>query len=68
MGNIMLTSGFEFEGYEITKYLGFVNTQTALGSNFFKGLATGVTEMSDAESETLTSKLEQANDLALEGG
>ena len=66
MGNIMLTSGFEFEGYEITKYLGFVNTQTALGSNFFKGLATGVTEMSDAESETLTSKLEQANDLALE--
>ncbi len=66
MGEIMLTSGFNFEGYEITEYLGFVSGQTALGSNFFKGLAAGVTEMSDAESEKLTSKLEQANDIAME--
>lgn len=66
MSDIMLTSGFNFEGYEIKEYLGFVNGQTALGSNFFKGLAAGVTEMSDAESEKLTSKLEQANDLAME--
>ena len=66
MGDIMLTSGFDFQGYEITEYLGFVNVQTALGSNFFKGIATGVTEMSDAESEKLTGKLEQANELAME--
>ncbi|MBP3621024.1 MAG: heavy metal-binding domain-containing protein [Lachnospiraceae bacterium] len=66
MADIMLTSGFDFQGYEITEYLGFVSGQTALGSNFFKGLATGVTEMSDSESEKLTSKLEQANDLAME--
>ena len=38
MGDIMLTSGFDFQGYEITEYLGFVNVQTALGSNFFKGM------------------------------
>lgn len=66
MSNIMLTSGYNFEGYEITEYLGFVSGQTALGSNFLKGIATGVTEMSDAESEKLTSKLEQANQLAME--
>ncbi len=66
MGDIMLTSGYNFEGYDIVDYLGFVNAQTALGSNFFKGIATGVTEMSDAESEKLTGKLEQANELALE--
>lgn len=66
MSDIMLTSGFNFEGYEIKEYLGFVSGQTALGSNFFKGLAAGVTEMSDAESEKLTSKLEQANDLAMD--
>jgi len=66
MKNVMLTSGYGFEGYEITDYLGFVSGQTVLGSNFFKGLAAGVTEMSDAESEKLTSKLEQANELAME--
>lgn len=66
MGEIMLTSGFNFEGYEITEYLGFISGETVLASNFFKGLAAGVTELSDAESEKLTSKLEQANDLAME--
>lgn len=66
MGDIMLTSGYGFDGYEIVEYLGFVNTQTVLGSNFFKGLAAGVTEMSDVESEKLTGKLEQANELAIE--
>lgn len=66
MSNIMLTSGYNFEGYEIKEYLGFVSGQTALGSNFFKGIAAGVTEMSDAESEKLTSKLEQANEIAME--
>lgn len=66
MADMMMTSGSSFEGYEIIDYLGFVNCQTALASNFFKGIAAGVTEMSDAESEKLTSKLEQANELAME--
>ena len=66
MAEIMFTSGFDFEGYEIKEYLGFVSAQTVLASNILKGIATGVTEMSDAESEKLTSKLEQANDIAME--
>lgn len=66
MGEIMLTSGSGFEGYEIVEYLGFVSGQTALGSNLIKGIATGVTEMSDAESEKLTNKLEQSSELAIE--
>lgn len=66
MTEIMFTSGFDFEGYEIKEYLGFVSAQTVLASNILKGIATGVTEMSDAESEKLTSKLEQANDIAME--
>ncbi|MCM1273442.1 MAG: heavy metal-binding domain-containing protein [Clostridium sp.] len=65
MGELMITSGSGFEGYEIDQYLGFVSGQTVLGSNFFKGIAAGVTEMSDAESEKLTSKLEQANEVAM---
>lgn len=66
MGEIMFTSGFNFEGYEIVEYLGFVSAQTAVGSNFFRALGAGVTEISDAESEKLTGKLEQANELAMD--
>ena len=65
MAEIMLTSGQNFEGYEIVEYLGFVNVQSVLSSNFFKGFAAGVSEMSDSESEKLTSKLEQVNETAL---
>ncbi len=65
MAEIMLTSGQSFEGYEIVEYLGFVNVQSVLSSNFFKGIAAGVSEMSDSESEKLTSKLEQVNETAL---
>ena len=66
MKEIMMTSGSGFEGYEVTEYLGIVNGQTVIGSNFFKGIAAGVTEMSDVESEKLTFKLEQVNETAME--
>lgn len=66
MAEIMLTSGQNFEGYDIVEYLGFVNVQSVLSSNIIKGLAAGMSEMSDSESEKLTSKLEQANETALE--
>ncbi|MCM1288890.1 MAG: heavy metal-binding domain-containing protein [Clostridium sp.] len=66
MSEIMITSGSGFEGYDIEEYLGFVAGQTVLGSNFFKGIAASVTEVSDAESDKLTSKLEQANEVAMQ--
>ena len=53
MSEVKFTSGYNFEGYEITEYLGFVTGQTVNGANFFKGLAAGITEMSDEESEKL---------------
>ncbi len=66
MSEVKFTSGYNFEGYEITEYLGFVTGQTVNGANFFKGLAAGITEMSDEESEKLTTKLEQSNEIAIE--
>jgi uncharacterized protein YbjQ (UPF0145 family) len=66
MADIKITSGYNFEGYEIVEYLGFVSAQTVNGANIFKGLAAGITEMSDEESEKLTTKLEQSNELAIE--
>ena len=66
MNEMMITSGDNFDGYSIKEYLGFVSAQTALGSNIFKGIASGLTDLSEEESENLTSKLESANDLAIE--
>ena len=36
MADIMLTSGSNFEGYEIVEYLGFVNGQVALSPSFLR--------------------------------
>ena len=47
MTEVMLTSD-RLWGYEIVEYLGFVNVQSVLSSNFFKGFAAGVSEMSDS--------------------
>lgn len=44
--NMMLTTGSGFEGYTITEYLGIVSSQAILGSNFLKGLAKNVADVS----------------------
>ncbi|MBO5089031.1 MAG: YbjQ family protein [Lachnospiraceae bacterium] len=66
MANIMLTTGSSFEGYEIVEYLGFVNGQIALSSNFFKDLSSNLAEINAQESTAFTNKLESASENAIE--
>lgn len=66
MEDMMMTSGQGFEGYEVESYLGFVNGQIALGSNFYQTLATNIAEMTAQESTRFTNKLQQASEIALE--
>lgn len=66
MANIMLTTGSGFEGYEIVEYLGFVNGQIALSSNFFKDLSSNLAEITAQESTAFTNKLESASENAIE--
>ncbi len=66
MGNIMLTTGNGFEGYEIVEYLGFVNGQIALSSNFFKDLSSNLADITTQESRSFTYKLESASENAIE--
>ncbi len=66
MGEVMMTAGNGFEGYEITDYLGFVNVQTVIGSNFYKDFAANITDLSENENEKLTAKLEALNESMLE--
>lgn len=66
MGEIKLTTGSGFEGYEIVEYLGFVNGQIAMSSNFFKELSSNLAEFSTQESTAFTNKLENASETAVE--
>jgi uncharacterized protein YbjQ (UPF0145 family) len=66
VGDVKLTSGSGFEGYDIVEYLGFVNGQIALSSNFFKDLSSNIAEWSAQENSVITSKLENASENAIE--
>lgn len=66
MGEIMLTTGSSFEGYEVVEYLGFVNGQIALSSSFFKDLSSNLAEWTMQESTAFTNKLENASENAVE--
>lgn len=65
MENIILTSGTDIQGYEITDYLGLVSGQTALATKFFQEFS-GITEMDIKESKALTKKLSQVHQTAIQ--
>ncbi len=66
MAEIMLTSGNNFEGYDIVEYLGFVNGQIALSSNFFKDLSSNLADLNTQESTAFTNKLVNSSENAIE--
>ena len=38
---MLITSGYNFEGYRITDYLGFCSGEAALGTGFLSSLGAG---------------------------
>ena len=66
MKDVMLTTGPGFEGYDIVEYLGFINGQIALGSNFFRDLGSNLAAMTEQESKAFTSKLEHTSENAVQ--
>lgn len=64
MENIIMTSGSDIEGYEISEYLGLVSGQTALTGKFFQEFS-GNSEMDAKESKELTKKLSQVHQTAV---
>jgi len=60
--SIMITTCDSFEDYKVDEYLGFVSSQSILGSNFISGLAANVTDVARKD----TAKLEQCRENAVE--
>ena len=55
--NMLTTSGFNYEGWRITEYLGFISSEVAVGMGFFKAIAASFSDVFGIESEALGDKL-----------
>jgi len=62
---VKLTSGYNYEGYNIVKYCGFISSETVLGMGVFKGLSAGFSNFFGTESNALGNKLREAKDAAI---
>ena len=57
---ILLTTGYTFTGYHITKYMGLLNASVVLGTGFLSEFSAGIADTLGIESERFSQKVEQA--------
>lgn len=62
----MTTTGYNFEGYAIKKYLNIVNGKIVLGTGFLSELSASVTDFLGTTSGTIQGKIGKAKAMALE--
>lgn len=65
MEEMMLTSGFNFEGYKITKYIGYYSGECALGTGFLSSLDAGIADFFGSNSNIYEEKLLKAKSMAI---
>lgn len=61
----MTTTGYNFEGYRITEYLGIRSGEIVLGTGLFSEMLASVTDIFGEQSNVMTSKLTTAKQYAL---
>lgn len=64
--NYMLTTGYDFSGYRITKYIGIVSGQVVLGTGFLSEFTASFADFFGEESNKFAEKLEKAKNAAVE--
>lgn len=60
-----ITSGYNFEGYKITKYINIVSGQTVIGTGLISELKSNISDTFGSESNALSNKIETAKESAL---
>lgn len=65
MEDILSTSGYNFEGYRISEYLGFCSGECALGTGFLSSLSAGIADFLGSNSTQYEQKLLKAKSMAL---
>lgn len=66
MEDILITSGYNFEGYIITDYLGLCSGEAALGTGFLSSFGAGLADLLGTNSSMYEEKLNEARNIALE--
>ncbi|WP_343249319.1 YbjQ family protein [Diplocloster hominis] len=66
MDSLMMTSGFNFEGYAIKKYLGFCTGESAIGTGFLSTLGAGIADILGSDSTLYSGKLNKAKNYSLD--
>ena len=61
----MMTTGYDFVGYKIKKYIGIVSGQVVLGTGFLSELSASYSDFFGVQSQKFATKLEQAKNAAL---
>lgn len=61
----LLTTGYDFSGYKIIKYIGVISGEVVLGTGFLSEFSASFSDLFGAESSTFADKLETAKDAAI---
>ncbi len=62
---MLCTTTSTLEGHQITKYIGIVSGEAILGTNFFKDIFAGITDLIGGRSATYEKELRKAKEIAM---
>lgn len=62
---MLCTTTSNLEGQQITRYLGIVTGEAILGTNFFKDIFAGITDLIGGRSATYERELRKAKEIAM---
>ena len=63
--NTLITTGYSFNGYRITKYCGVVSGEVVLGTGFLSEFSASINDLFGTQSDTFASKMAEAKNAAL---
>lgn len=64
LSNMLITSGFDFQGYSIIKYIAPVAGESVIGSGFIAEVASSLNDITGSESPVFSEKIKTARDRA----
>lgn len=62
----MMTTGYDFSGYQIKEYIGIISGQVVLGTGFLSEFTASFSDFFGVQSDKFAMKLEQAKNAALD--
>lgn len=65
INSVLVTSGYNFEGYKIIKYCDYISAEAVFGMGMFKALLASVSSVAGAESEAFSRKVKEAREKAV---